>query len=137
MKMHHYRLFAIFKAATLARGPADQCVQFELSAGNFGNMLDDAAPVCSSATHPAYTRALRDCTPSDDRCDGAASDYSFVLWSVSARKPCVLLDSYWEDVLYRAEATNAMAYIVDLLVRSLFLNSDATRVAMRFESYVE
>lgn len=127
MKKHRYRLFAMFMGATMVRDTDDQPVQFELSMGNFGNLLDETTSFCASATQPAYTRALRDCTPDPDenetKAQATSVDYSFVPWTVSARKPCVLLDTFWEDVLYRAEASNAMAFIVDCIVHVHYIGS--------------
>ena len=73
--------------------------------GNYGNMLDDTLPPTSSSTPPIFPFF-------DGQC------YYSVPWAES--KPCVLLESHWEDVTFRLEALNMLLRIRDRLVPTSF-----------------
>ena len=94
MKKQRYRLFAVFMAATMVRDADDQPVQFELSVGNFGNLLDETTSLCASATQPAYTRALLDCTPDENEI-GAQATFT-----------CTSVDYHYSTVQAEPEAAS-------------------------------
>ena len=70
--------------------------------GNYGNKLDENIPPSSSTTQP--TNAVFD-----------GCKYYFLPWG--GTKPCVVVDSSFEDVSWRLEALNVLMRIVDDLVR--------------------
>lgn len=81
---------------------SEEAVTFEVSMGNYGNVLDDTLPASSSSPPsvcPQY--------------DGVK--YHFAPWADS--KPCVLLESHWEDIEYRLHALNMLLRVIDRLVR--------------------
>ena len=75
-------------------------------AGNYGNKLDETIPPCSSTTQP--TNAVFD-----------GSYYYFLPWADT--KPCVVVDSHWEDIGFRLEALNMLTHIMERLVRRNWL----------------
>ena len=70
--------------------------------GNYGNKLDDNVPPCSSTTQP--TNAVFD-----------GCFYYFLPWGDT--KPCVVIDSHWEDIAFRLETVNFLGHIMERLVR--------------------
>lgn len=70
--------------------------------GNYGNKLDDNVPPCSSTTQP--TNAVFD-----------GCFYYFLPWGDT--KPCVVIDSHWEDIGFRLETVNFLSHIIERLVR--------------------
>ncbi len=83
-----------------------QC--FPIFSGNYGNKLDESVPPCSSTTQP--TNAVFD-----------GCFYHFLPWGDN--KPCVSVDSHWEDVCFRLEALNLISHIIERLV-SQKINDD-------------
>ena len=83
----------------------DAPVEFEVSIGNYGNKLDNNLPPCVSTTQP--TNAVFD-----------GSNYYFLPWGDS--KPCLAVDSQWEDVTFRLESLNMLLAIADRLVSGFF-----------------
>ena len=67
--------------------------------GNYGNMMDES--VAPSNTPPC--NAVYD-----------GSNYYYLPWS--GEKPCVCVESYWEDIAFRLEPLNALLRIIDRLV---------------------
>ena len=45
------------------------------------------------------------------------SNYYYLPWS--SEKPCVCVESYWENIAFRLEPLNALLRIVDRVVRPL------------------
>ena len=70
-------------------------------AGNYGNKLDENVPPCASTTQP--TNAVFD-----------GNFYYFLPWGNT--KPCVVVDSHWEDISFRLEALNMLLGIIERLV---------------------
>ena len=86
--------------------PADESCYF---VGNYGNMMDES--VASSNTPPC--NAVYD-----------GSNYYYLPWS--SEKPCVCVESYWENISFRLEPLNALLKIIDRVVRpSATLNASA------------
>lgn len=79
----------------------DSAVEFEVSLGNYGNKLDESLPPSACTSQP--TNAVFD-----------GSYYYFLPWA--ERKPCVVIDSHWEDISFRLEALNLLIGITDRLV---------------------
>ena len=74
-----------------------------LTSGNYGNKLDDNVPATSSSTTP----------PTNPVYDGT---YHYYLpWA--NQKPCVMVDSQWEDCSYRIDSLNILLFTADELVR--------------------
>lgn len=69
--------------------------------GNYGNKLDDNTPAQSSTTPP--TNPVYD-----------GNKYFFLPWM--DQKPCVSVDSQWEDCSYRIESLNILLFTADQLV---------------------
>ena len=93
-----YRLYMAFVSASQLR---EEEVLFEVSMGNYGNVLDDTLPA-SGSTPPSVC----------PQYDGQR--YHFAPWAES--KPCVLLESHWEDIEYRLGALNMLLRVLDRLV---------------------
>ena len=69
--------------------------------GNYGNKLDENIPSQISTTSPA-----------NPIFDGIA--YYYLPWL--EYKPCIVVESHWEDVSYRIETQNIFLGIADELV---------------------
>lgn len=69
--------------------------------GNYGNTLDTSVPPSSSTTNP--TNAVFD-----------GCHYYYLPWSDS--KPCVSVDSHWEDIAFRFEPLNILTRMCERLV---------------------
>ena len=72
--------------------------------GNYGNKLDTNAPPQASTTQP--TNPVYD-----------GNSFYFLPWMDT--KPCVVVDSMWEDCTYRIEALNMLLFTLDRLVSYL------------------
>lgn len=120
-----YKLFACFYEASMVFD-VDGPVEFEVSIGeilwwtktyynvinvllihkscyfkgNYGNMMDESMA-------PSNT------PPSNAVYDG--SNYYYLPWS--SEKPCVCVESYWENIAFRLEPLNALLRIIDRVVR--------------------
>ena len=68
--------------------------------GNYGNMMDES--MAPSNTPP--------CNAVYDGCN-----YYYLPWS--SEKPCVCVESYWENIAFRLEPLNALLKIIDRVVR--------------------
>ncbi|KAJ7336518.1 hypothetical protein OS493_011728 [Desmophyllum pertusum] len=90
-----YKLFACFYEASMVFD-VDGPVEFEVSIGNYGNMMDESMA-------PSNT------PPSNAVYDG--SNYYYLPWS--SEKPCVCVESYWENIAFRLEPLNALLRIID------------------------
>ncbi|RMX57790.1 hypothetical protein pdam_00006779 [Pocillopora damicornis] len=110
-----YKLFACFYEASMVFD-VDGPIEFEVSiadescyfVGNYGNMMDES--VAPSNTPPC--NAVYD-----------GSNYYYLPWS--SEKPCVCVESYWENISFRLEPLNALLRIIDR-VRSIA--QDATEL---------
>jgi dysferlin len=98
-----YRLFGVFYSATMIH-PHHSNVEFEVSIGNYGNKLEVNTPRQLSTT-PISTPVF----------DG--NNYYFLPWE--KYKPCILIDSSWENVTSRIEAQNILLYITKDLGKKL------------------
>ncbi|KAK2145131.1 hypothetical protein LSH36_700g01069 [Paralvinella palmiformis] len=103
MRRRKYKLHAAFLNATMVTA-VDAPVEFEVSIGNYGNKLDESVPPCSSTTQP--TNAV---------FDGAY--YYFLPWADT--KPCVVVDSHWEDISFRLENLNHLLHIIERLKNNI------------------
>lgn len=92
-----YKLFACFYEATMVFD-VDGPVEFEVSIGNYGNMMDES-------TAPSNTPP---CNAVYDGCN-----YYYLPWS--GDKPCVCVESYWEKIAFRLEPLNALIRIIERL----------------------
>nr|XP_058962380.1 myoferlin-like [Pocillopora verrucosa] len=90
-----YKLFACFYEASMVFD-VDGPIEFEISIGNYGNMMDES--VAPSNTPPC--NAVYD-----------GSNYYYLPWS--SEKPCVCVESYWENISFRLEPLNALLRIID------------------------
>ncbi|KAK6186023.1 hypothetical protein SNE40_008141 [Patella caerulea] len=111
MRRRKYRLHAAFLNATMVNA-IDAPIEFEVSIGNYGNKLDENVAPCASTTQP--TNAV---------FDGAC--YYFLPWG--GTKPCVVVDSSWEDISFRLEALNLLLKIID----SLDANMDRVKIGIK------
>ncbi|XP_065924822.1 myoferlin isoform X7 [Magallana gigas] len=99
MRRRKYKLHAAFLNATMVSA-IDAPVEFEVSIGNYGNKLDENTAPCPSTTQP--TNAVFD-----------GCHYYFLPWS--GTKPCVVVESSWEDISFRLEGLNLLLKIIDTL----------------------
>jgi hypothetical protein len=95
MRRLDYKLYAAFMHATMI-DPANKSVEFEVSIGNYGNKLDSFFPATSSSTKPVIPLS-----------DGMY--YHYVPWF--DYKPCVVVESQWEDNAYRISTVNIILNI--------------------------
>jgi len=112
-----YKFFGVFFSATMVH-PVDSAVQFEISIGNYGNKLDVntlAQSSTTAATNPIY--------------DG--NKYYYLPWM--EQKPCLVVDSQWEDCTYRIECLNTLIFIADTLEEGL----QPVKMAMDLGEYDE
>ncbi|CAL8071098.1 unnamed protein product [Calicophoron daubneyi] len=99
-----FRLYAAFLSASLIATVDTATVEFEVTVGNQGNKLDTSVSPCASSTPPTYTVY-----------DGEA--YSYLPWGNN--KPCVVIDSQWEDISFRLCTLNQLLKISDRLTRNI------------------
>ena len=104
LRRRKYKLYAALFSATMVY-PVDAAVEFEVSIGNYGNKLDNNVPAQASTT-----------PPSNPVYDGNA--YHFLPWQ--DQKPCVVVDSQWEDCSYRIESLNILLFTAEQLVRAWY-----------------
>ncbi|VDL89995.1 unnamed protein product [Schistocephalus solidus] len=97
LRRRKFMLHAAFYQANMV-DVTDAAVSFEVSIGNFGNNLDETIGPSASTTCPANAVF-----------DGCY--YNFLPWGDS--KPCVMVDSQWEDISYRLYAVNMLSRIYD------------------------
>jgi hypothetical protein len=115
LRRRKYKLYAAFFSATMIK-PADNPVEFEVSIGNYGNKLDENVPAQASTT-----------PPSNPVYDGNA--YHYLPWT--SEKPCIVVDSQWENNVYRIESQNILLFIANEIQKGL----DAVKVIMTHEKY--
>ncbi|XP_048584806.1 myoferlin isoform X2 [Nematostella vectensis] len=101
LKQDQFKLFACFyEASMVCKGSAP--VEFEVSIGNFGNILDETVAACNTPpTNPIY--------------DGCY--YHYLPWF--HQKPCVCLDCDWENIAFRIEPLNLLSNTCDRLEEAL------------------
>lgn len=87
-------------------------VEFEVSIGNYGNKLDENLTPSSSTTPPANAVF-----------DGCS--YYFIPWGDI--KPCMHIESNWEDISYRLEALNQIKKLKS------FVNSCITTIRQKLD----
>jgi hypothetical protein len=98
-----YILYACFLNASMIL-PSNQSVHFEVSIGNYGNSLDQSLPNASSTTPHVY--------PVFD-----GNHYHHIPWTDT--KPCVVVNSQWEDNSYRIAFLNILLTICSDLERNI------------------
>ena len=101
LRRRKYRLFVGFLEATMLN-PVDGPIEFEVSIGEYGNKF--SVPT-SAITSPSTTQ------PCSALYDG--QHYYYLPWGVS--KPCIMILSQWEDMMYRIEMLNHVEKIIDRL----------------------
>ena len=100
LRRRKYKLYGAFFSATMIH-PIDSPIEFEISIGNYGNKLDNNTPAQSSTT-----------SPSNPLYDGKT--YHYLPWF--EQKPCVVVDSQWEDCSYRIISMNILLNVAEKLV---------------------
>lgn len=103
MARKKFKLNAVFYDAAMLYID-DSPVEFELSIGNYGNIFDEKSQPAISTTHTT--------NPVFDGCF-----YHFLPWE--DKKPCVSLDTQWEDITHRLESLNFMLYMQHHLKTSI------------------
>lgn len=81
--------------------PIDTPIEFEVSIGNYGNKLDENTLAQSSTT-----------PPSNPLYDGKY--YHYLPWF--EQKPCIVVNSQWEDCTYRIVSMNILHNLAIKLV---------------------
>lgn len=102
-----FKLHAAFHDATML-SVIDKPVQFEVSIGNYGNILDPGSASSSSS-------ATKACSPVFDGCS-----YYFLPWMSS--KPSIGVQSYWEDIDFRYQAINKLRKLKQFTVHYFLFN---------------
>ncbi|XP_071949270.1 myoferlin-like isoform X3 [Antedon mediterranea] len=103
LRRRKYRLYGAFLNATMI-SEVDAPVEFEISIGNYGNKLDTSIDPQPSTTQP--TNAVFD-----------GCNYYFLPWSET--KPCVIVNSHWEDISFRLDTLNIILKKIDRLEESI------------------
>ncbi|KAG1653027.1 Dysferlin [Nymphon striatum] len=98
-RRRRYRLHAAFIDAMMV-SIVDGPVEFEVSIGNFGNKFEDTMVPSPSTTQP--TNAVFD-----------GCQYYFLPWKET--KPCVVINSQWEDISFRLDTVNILLRIGETL----------------------
>ena len=70
-------------------------------AGTYGNKLDDTVLPTASCTQP--TNAVFD-----------GCRYNFLPWE--NKKPCIAVESFWEDISFRLDTINMLMSMVEMMV---------------------
>lgn len=99
LRRRKFKLFACFLEATMIAS-TDGPLEFEVSIGNYGNKLDQSVPPSSSTTPP--TNAVYD-----------GCYYYYLPWGDT--KPCVCVDSHWEDISFRLDNLNILTRMCERL----------------------
>ncbi|XP_067936252.1 myoferlin-like isoform X2 [Watersipora subatra] len=99
MRRHKFVLNVAFLEATMICD-TDAPVEFEVSVGTYGNKLDDTVLPTASCTQP--TNAVFD-----------GCRYNFLPWENN--KPCIAVESFWEDITFRHDTVNMMWALVDMM----------------------
>ncbi|KJE97724.1 Fer1l3 protein [Capsaspora owczarzaki ATCC 30864] len=92
---------AFLEGSMIDEDAAKHPIEFEVSMGNVGNKFDVEASNGQQSTTNNETALY----------DGV--HYSYMPWN--SKKPCVELNSEWEDVLYRFQSLNRVRFIVRTL----------------------
>ncbi|XP_033126409.1 myoferlin-like isoform X5 [Anneissia japonica] len=103
LRRRKYRLYGAFLHATMI-SEVDAPVEFEISIGNYGNILDTSTDPQPSTTQP--TNAVFD-----------GCNYYFLPWSDT--KPCVIVNSHWEDISFRLDTLNMLLNKIDRLEENM------------------
>ncbi|XP_048049294.1 fer-1-like protein 6 isoform X4 [Megalobrama amblycephala] len=117
--METFLLFGcVFEASMIDRRIGDRPISLEFTIGNFGNLIDGAAPPPSkkkledlSLTTPlldtAETMTCKSTTTPERPLFGDAQRHYMHL-PITAQKPCVYVYSSWEDRAYRLHHANML-----------------------------
>ncbi|XP_019631945.1 PREDICTED: myoferlin-like [Branchiostoma belcheri] len=105
MRRRRFRLAVFMLSATrMRKKDTDMPISFEVSVGNFGDILDTSTPPSSSSTQP--TNAVFDGTY-----------YYYLPWG--KKKPVLTLLCSIEDIRFRVQAYNQLNSIIDTINRHL------------------
>ena len=85
--------------------------------GNYGNKLDHSVSPSSSTTPP--TNAIFD-----------GCHYYYLPWGHT--KPCISVDSHWEDIFFRLDPLNILLQLCERLVRYVYFFTDNNRAEVDF-----
>lgn len=77
------------------------CLLVGFSTGTYGNKLDDTVLPSASSTQP--TNAVFD-----------GCRYNFLPWE--NKKPCIAVECFWEDIMFRLDTINMLMGMVALMV---------------------
>ncbi|XP_028412829.1 myoferlin-like isoform X1 [Dendronephthya gigantea] len=99
LRRRKFKLFACFLEALMI-SIQDSPVEFEVSIGNYGNKLDKSVAPSSSTTPP--TNAIFD-----------GCYYYYLPWGNT--KPCISVDSHWEDISFRLDPLNVLLKLSEKL----------------------
>ncbi|XP_056626816.1 myoferlin isoform X1 [Triplophysa dalaica] len=98
-------LCAVFHSATMIQEPGEP-IQFEVSIGNYGNIMDSTCKPLASSTQ--FSCAMFD-----------GNNYYYLPWGDT--KPVVAITSFWEDISHRLDSLNILLYISERLQTNLTL----------------
>ncbi|XP_051565654.1 fer-1-like protein 6 [Myxocyprinus asiaticus] len=117
--METFLLFgSVFEASMIDRRIGDRPISLEFTIGNFGNLIDGAAPLpakkkledVSVATPLLDTIATMPCksTTAPEKPLFGDVQRHYMYLPISKRKPCIYVYSSWEDRAYRLHYSNML-----------------------------
>uniref|UniRef100_A0A8C5MXF2 C2 domain-containing protein n=1 Tax=Leptobrachium leishanense TaxID=445787 RepID=A0A8C5MXF2_9ANUR len=139
-KFEDFLLFGSFFEATLIeRKIGDKPISFEVTVGNYGNVLDGVSPSASKKRHPAADDEESAPLLQTDEPEAPAPDVTMSYRSVTTpekplitegnrnyhylpfyeKKPCVYVKSTWGDQTFRLYSSNVLQKMADHLDEGL------------------
>ncbi|KAI4874062.1 hypothetical protein NFI96_018466, partial [Prochilodus magdalenae] len=117
---------AVFEATMIDRRIGDKPISFELTIGNYGNLIDGVAPLASKKkVERGYDYSSQEAAMSSPLLEAQSSMFyksttrperpllgdgnkTYFYLPISARKPCIHVRSSWEDRTYRLHHSNML-----------------------------
>ncbi|XP_067833416.1 fer-1-like protein 6 [Heptranchias perlo] len=126
----------IFEATMIDRKIGEKPISFEVSLGNYGNVIDGVTPTTPIKRRPpemnegetaSLLRASEsDQTPESDKPTTAPEkplltegNRNYYYLPFNNKKPCVYVKSHWEDQIFRLHSSNFLDKIADRLEEGL------------------
>ncbi|XP_072123386.1 fer-1-like protein 6 [Mobula birostris] len=147
-----FLLFGTFFEATMIdRKLGEKPISFEISLGNYGNIMDRAAPSTPSkkwspGANEEESTSLLHAIGSDQALESDSpvtkpvkpllmeGNRSYFYLPLDNKKPCIFVKSCWEDQLFRLHISNFLDKIADLLEERLEEIKDCKKIS---NSHVE
>ncbi|XP_067888777.1 fer-1-like protein 6 [Heterodontus francisci] len=136
----------IFEATMIDRKIGERPISFEVSLGNYGNVLDGVSPTASIKRRPLETNEGETAsllhgsesgqTPESDKptttpekplLSGGNRNYYYLPFN--NKKPCIYVKSLWEDQIFRLHCSNFLDNIADRLEEGLEKIKESMKVS--------